>query len=495
MVDPETAGWAYSRAAGARAAAGRRRARSTPDRTRCWCCRCPASATVTCGGRAGRAGRPAVRLERADRLRLPAGRLGRDGVQCGRRPVRAAGARARGGCRSGWAGRRGAGRAARRRRVLPAGQQLLHPGGVRGRPADRLRGAHPGRQLVVLPAAQARRGPARGVGAGGDLLLRGRAGGGRLRATSGCTAPERPIDVLAEVRTGDVVLVPHGWHGPSMAAPGYDLYYLNVMAGPARAGLADQRRPGARLGPRRPGPTRRSTRGCRSGGTPMRLTVGAGPRAVPRRPAHRAGRGRPPAVRRLLRHLRARQRRRRRPGAAAGRAASAPGALPLLPGPQRAGHGARGRRLRPDAQPAVHLACTASVGPGATNMLTGAALATVNRLPVLLLPSDVFATRVSSPVLQELEVAGRLRRHRSTTRSARCPGSSTGSGGPSSCRPRCSARCGCSPTRPRPARSPSRCRRTCRPRRTTGRRSCSPSGCGTSPGRCRSRPRWPARSR
>lgn len=43
---------------------------------------------------------------------------------------------------------------------------------------------------------------------------------------------DRPIDVLAEVRTGDVVLVPHGWHGPSMAAPGYDMYYLNVMAGP-----------------------------------------------------------------------------------------------------------------------------------------------------------------------------------------------------------------------------------------------------------------------
>ncbi|MFE9689166.1 5-deoxy-glucuronate isomerase [Micromonospora sp. NPDC005806] len=44
--------------------------------------------------------------------------------------------------------------------------------------------------------------------------------------------PERPLDVLAEVRTGDVVLVPHGWHGPAMAPPGYDLYYLNVMAGP-----------------------------------------------------------------------------------------------------------------------------------------------------------------------------------------------------------------------------------------------------------------------
>jgi 5-deoxy-glucuronate isomerase len=42
--------------------------------------------------------------------------------------------------------------------------------------------------------------------------------------------PDRPIDVLAEVRTGDVVLIPYGYHGPSMAAPGYDLYYLNVMA-------------------------------------------------------------------------------------------------------------------------------------------------------------------------------------------------------------------------------------------------------------------------
>lgn len=49
-------------------------------------------------------------------------------------------------------------------------------------------------------------------------------------------------------------------------------------------------------------------------------------------------------------------------------------------------------------------ACTASVGPGATNMLTGAAVATTNHLPVLLLPSDTFATRVSDPVLQQLEL-------------------------------------------------------------------------------------------
>ncbi|MEJ5943946.1 5-deoxy-glucuronate isomerase [Pseudokineococcus basanitobsidens] len=45
--------------------------------------------------------------------------------------------------------------------------------------------------------------------------------------------PDRPLDVLAEVRDRDTVLVPHGWHGPCMAAPGHHLYYLNAMAGPA----------------------------------------------------------------------------------------------------------------------------------------------------------------------------------------------------------------------------------------------------------------------
>ena len=47
------------------------------------------------------------------------------------------------------------------------------------------------------------------------------------------SGPDRQIDLLAEVGSGDVVLVPYGYHGPSMAAPGYDMYYLNVMAGPA----------------------------------------------------------------------------------------------------------------------------------------------------------------------------------------------------------------------------------------------------------------------
>lgn len=45
---------------------------------------------------------------------------------------------------------------------------------------------------------------------------------------------DAPIDTLEEVRSGDVVLIPHGWHGPAMAPPGYDLYYLNVMAGPGQ---------------------------------------------------------------------------------------------------------------------------------------------------------------------------------------------------------------------------------------------------------------------
>ena len=47
-------------------------------------------------------------------------------------------------------------------------------------------------------------------------------------------SPSRPggADVLAEVRTGDAVLIPDGWHGPSIAAPGRHMYYLNVMAGP-----------------------------------------------------------------------------------------------------------------------------------------------------------------------------------------------------------------------------------------------------------------------
>ena len=60
------------------------------------------------------------------------------------------------------------------------------------------------------------------------------------------------------------------------------------------------------------------------------------------------------------------------------------------------GYAKAGNRLRA-------FACTSSIGPGATNMVTGAALATINRLPVLLLPGDIFARRNVAPVLQQLE--------------------------------------------------------------------------------------------
>ncbi len=57
----------------------------------------------------------------------------------------------------------------------------------------------------------------------------GQPGFGYHRTTS---SPAGEIDVLAEVHDGDVALVPFGWHGPCVAAPGHDMYYLNVMAGP-----------------------------------------------------------------------------------------------------------------------------------------------------------------------------------------------------------------------------------------------------------------------
>jgi len=52
------------------------------------------------------------------------------------------------------------------------------------------------------------------------------------------------------------------------------------------------------------------------------------------------------------------------------------------------------------------MACTSSIGPGATNMVTAAAVAHANRLPLLLLPGDVFASRRPDPVLQQIEAFG-----------------------------------------------------------------------------------------
>jgi 5-deoxy-glucuronate isomerase len=58
---------------------------------------------------------------------------------------------------------------------------------------------------------------------------KGQPGFGFMRTSS---SPGHDIDLLEEVHDRDTVLVPHGWHGPCVAAPGFDMYYLNVMAGP-----------------------------------------------------------------------------------------------------------------------------------------------------------------------------------------------------------------------------------------------------------------------
>ena len=120
------------------------------------------------------------------------------------------------------------------------------------------------------------------------------------------------------------------------------------------------------------------------------------------------------------------------------------------------------------------LACTSSIGPGATNMVTGAALATINRLPVLLLPGDVFATRAPGT-----GAAG-----------ARGPDDATACSVNDTLRPvsrfwdrverpeQLDPRAAGGDARAdRPGRDRRghavRCRRTCRPRRSSGRRSCS----------------------
>ena len=136
-------------------------------------------------------------------------------------------------------------------------------------------------------------------------------------------------------------------------------------------------------------------------------------------------------------------------------------------------------------------AVTTSIGPGATNLVTGAALATINHLPVLLLPGDTFATRPADPVLQQLEVpyAGDVSVNdclrpvsryfdRITRPEALIPAALPGDAGAR--RPRRHRR-----------RHPRAARRTFRPRRTTGPRSSSPSACGTYAARRPTPTNWP----
>ena len=243
----------------------------------------------------------------------------------------------------------------------------------------------------------------------------------------------------AEVRSGDVVLVPHGWHGPSMAAPGYDLYYLNVMAGPGdeRAWLicddpahawvrGTWDGPGDRP-PAAPRPRPRSER-ARDGSPSPRRSCASWPTSTASATASSSalipgcfgifGHGNVAGV-----------------GQALLRGAPTRGETALPPGPQRAGHGARRRRLRPDAQPAagagVHRLDRPRLdqhahrrGAGHHQPHPGAAAARPTSSPPA---SPAPCCRSwSSPTATTCP---------STTRSARCRGSSTGSGGPSSCPP------------------------------------------------------------
>ncbi|KGT00880.1 hypothetical protein JT30_267 [Burkholderia pseudomallei] len=89
------------------------------------------------------------------------------------------------------------------------------------------------------------------------------------------------------------------------------------------------------------------------------------------------------------------------------------------------------------------MAVTTSIGPGATNLVTAAALAHVNRLPVLLLPGDVFVSRARRTRCCSRSRISTTARSRRTTRSRPCRATSTGSCIRPSCSPRCRARCAC----------------------------------------------------
>ena len=217
-----------------------------------------------------------------------------------------------------------------------------------------------------------------------------------------------PIDEDHRVHDHDVVLVPHGYHGPCVAAPGYEMYYLNVMAGPARPRAGVLRRPGARLGARHLGDD--------AHGPPLPDDLGGGTEGelMPRLTTAQA----------LVRWMTA-QRSELLDGTP----------VPLFAGVFAIfGHGNvlglgtalheagdslptwRGQNEQGMALAAVAYAratdrrqvmtATSSIGPGALNMVTAAGVAHANRLPVLLLVGDTFASRAPDPVLQQVEHFG-----------------------------------------------------------------------------------------
>ena len=137
------------------------------------------------------------------------------------------------------------------------------------------------------------------------------------------SGPGREIDLCVEVRSGDAIVMPHGYHGPVDGRAGLRPVLPQCDGRAGGAGLALPRRPRARLDPRfvgRPGDRSAAAAGDARPGARHETDRGPGARALPRRPAQRARRRAAAPDRRLLRHLRPRQRRRLRAGAARVRA-------------------------------------------------------------------------------------------------------------------------------------------------------------------------------
>ncbi len=138
--------------------------------------------------------------------------------------------------------RRRSGRAPRRGPGDTPGQQLPQPRGLAARrQVDVRRTDHARRQLVELSAAPARRLAGMPGEQRGDLLLPHRrwpAPATTPSTASACIARTRPMGrstSTSSIHDGDVFCVPRGYHGPCIAAPGYPMYYLNVLAGPGGA--------------------------------------------------------------------------------------------------------------------------------------------------------------------------------------------------------------------------------------------------------------------
>ena len=362
-ITPESAGWGYS-SLRVIDPGGRRRAPVLPAGARrsSWC-RCPAARRVTVGRRDLRAGRAGRRVRRADRHRLPAGRVTAVDADHHRRwpvrPLRAPTSEPRLPAHSAAAEvpveLRGAGQS------QPPGPQLRHAGRAGRRCDHRLRGDHAGRQLVVLPGAQARRdAPRPSRSWRRSTTSRSPPARTASRAWASCAPRPRPATTSTSAKRSTTVT--RCWcrtagTARASAAPGYDMYYLNVMAGPgAGAGLEDHRPPRPDLGAEhlgrpagRPPP---DPRGLLIMGETLHLTVAQATVKFLSQQYRESDGVEQQVLRRLLRHLRSRQRGRSGPGAAAGRDRRA-GRAAVRAGSQRAGHGAHRGRLRPDAEPAA----------------------------------------------------------------------------------------------------------------------------------------------